>query len=115
MKKIVMGVTMAAIIGIGITSAAPAVASANTQPMAANCCNRGGNMGRNQPGGMMWDEDGNFLTREAFEARLNEWIADGRIPARNREFMLERFDWCADYGGGATGARGRCGGFGRRR
>ena len=61
--------------------------------------------------GMMWDSDGNFLTREAFEERLDAWIADGAISERNRDFMLERFDWCFSYGGGVAG--GYCVGFGQ--
>ena len=59
-------------------------------------------------GGMMWDEDGNFLTCEAFEERLDTWVAEGLITYQDRELMLERFDWCGQIGVGATGVRGSC-------
>jgi len=39
----------------------------------------------------------NFLSRKAFERRLDTWIADGFIRSRDKEFMLDRFDWCSTY------------------
>lgn len=55
--------------------------------------------------GLMWAEDGTFLDREAFEARLDALIAEGLISEADRAAFLERYDWCAANGGGAAGER----------
>jgi len=112
MRKVVksaIAVAAATVMAFGMIAGTGITVMANDNVPALGCC---GGLGRNIGGGMMWDEDGNFLTREAFEARLDAWIADGLIRSQDRAFMLERFDWCAANGGGATGVRGACGGFG---
>lgn len=81
----------------------------NTQQRG--CCRGNGQM---MMQGLMWDEEGNFLTRDAFEALVDELIAEGNVRTQDRAFMLERFDWCQNYGGGANGRQGACGGFNRR-
>ena len=53
----------------------------------------------------MWDEDGNFLDKEAFEAKIDQAIADGLIASEDKAALLETYDWCAAYGGGAIGGR----------
>ena len=57
--------------------------------------------------GMMWDDNGNLLTREAFEERVDGWIDAGYITADHREFFLNMHD------GHRNGGFGRCGGLGR--
>ncbi|MCL2840643.1 MAG: hypothetical protein FWE05_07690 [Defluviitaleaceae bacterium] len=110
MVKTVAAFILAGAMVVGFIAVTNTTALANELSRFGGCC-VGGGMGR-QLGGMMWDEDGNFLTREAFEERLDNWIAEGFINSQDRTFMLERFDWCFSYGGGATGVRGQCGGFG---
>lgn len=61
----------------------------------------------------MRDDNGNFLSKEAFEKKLDKAIEDGLILAEDRAFFIERYDYCAEYGGGANGMRGGCG-MGRR-
>lgn len=109
MKKIA-ALTAAGVMVFGFST----MSMANIQPQApmsgfASC------PGRSTGSRMMWDDDGNFLTREAFEERLAAWIADGIISAQDRSFMLKRFDWCLIYGGGSdSGCVGNLnGGFGR--
>ena len=52
-----------------------------------------------------WDADGNFLSRDAVVANLDNAVADGTITAAERDFLLERYDFCATSGGGAVGVR----------
>ena len=108
MKKAVLkkAVALVAVTVMMLSFGATTVMANN--PWQAGAC-PGGGFG--MMGGMMWDDDGNFLSREAFEQRLDGWIAEGRIPANNRAFFLERFDFCLAYGGGA-GEFGACVGFG---
>lgn len=61
---------------------------------------------------LMWDEDGNFLDQSAFEKNLDSLIESGLIRAEDRDFLLERYEWCSTNGGGANGVRGGCGGRG---
>lgn len=61
----------------------------------------------------MWDENGNFLHKEAFETRIDKAINDGLIASTDKADMLEMYDYCATYGGGATGGRGGIRGGGR--
>ena len=63
---------------------------------------------------LFWDAAGNFLSRAEVEANLNAAVGAGTITAAQRDLLLERFDFCAAFGCGASGAR-RCGagrGFG---
>ena len=61
-----------------------------------------------------WDADGNFLNRTDVEANLNAAVTAGTITAAERDLLLERYDFCAAYGGGAAGVRRGAGrGFGR--
>ena len=62
-----------------------------------------------------WDADGNFLSRADVEANLNSAVAAGIMTAAERDWLLERYDFCAVYGGGALGVRRGCAGrgFGR--
>lgn len=55
---------------------------------------------------LMWDQDGNFLDKDAFEANLDKLIEDGYILSEDRDYFLDRYDWCAENGGGAIGVRG---------
>lgn len=57
-------------------------------------------------GGLMWDDDGKFLSREAFEENLNKAIEDGFIRSEDKGAFLEMYDYCAENGGGAYGTRG---------
>jgi len=59
--------------------------------------------------GMMRDDNGNFLTREAFEQRIDGLIAEGRLNSGERASMLDIFDWCVSNDGVAAGMRGGCG------
>ena len=109
--KFITALMMVSVMAMG----ASAVVMANTAQRTetawawACCTNReAGTMGR-----LMWNEDGTFMSREAFEARLDEMIALGSILESDRAFFLERFDFCSTYRAGATGARGACGRNGR--
>lgn len=57
----------------------------------------------------MWDENGSFLDKEAFEARIDKAINDGLIVAEDKIAMLEMYDYCAAYGGGCGNGRSGCG------
>ena len=58
-----------------------------------------------------WDADGNFLSRETVEANLATAVANGDLTAAQRDLLLERYDFCATRGGGASGSpRGLRGG-----
>jgi hypothetical protein len=62
--------------------------------------------------GIMWSEDGTtFLDRSAFEARVDDLIAQGLIYESDRDAFMERYDWCAVNVGSAFG----CGSGGCRR
>ena len=56
--------------------------------------------------GLMWDTDGNFISKDAFEANLDRMIDDGLLRAEDRESYLERYNFCATQGCGSIGARG---------
>ena len=109
---------LAALMVIGVmVFGTGATVLANPVPANAGPAGRGicfelglcpGGGGMRGPGGLMWDEDGNFLSREAFEEKLDALIADGIISAEYRDLFLERHDFCGTYGGGATGIRGNC-------
>lgn len=116
MRKKIAALTMVAalVLGLSTTALASLVFANTTSANAATSanefrgCGRGGGVGMMGLGGMMWDDDGNFLTREAFIERLDSLIADGQIAANQRDFFIERYDFCGTYGGGATGTRGGC-------
>ena len=55
---------------------------------------------------LMWDADGNFLNKDAFEANIDRLIDDGFLRAEDRESYLERYNLCATQGCGAIGVRG---------
>ena len=100
---------IAALLAIGVlTLGSGTAALANVR-----CGGFGGGMR-----GIMWDYDGGFLSRDAFEARLDGLIADGFIHANDRAFYLEMYDFCGTYGGGfgncALGGRRGGGRFGNR-
>lgn len=109
---------------IAIALAVVFVVSLSLTVMAAGN-GRGAGMGRGanpeNPGlgicgggyAFMWDENGNFLDKEAFEERIDKAISDGLIAEENKVAILEMYDYCATYGGGATDVRG--GGCGRGR
>ncbi len=59
--------------------------------------------------GFMCDEDGNLLTREAFEEKLDGAIADGTLRAEDKEAYLAMYDYCAQYGGMGGSGGCRCG------
>jgi hypothetical protein len=59
--------------------------------------------------GMMWDNNGNRLTREAFEQRVDSWIASGYITSAQRDHMLTMYDWRADGFGCCVGGIGGIG------
>ncbi len=62
---------------------------------------------------LMRNADGSFLTKEAFEANLDQAIADGYILESNRQYYVDMFDYCVANGGiGRGGCGGR--GLGRR-
>lgn len=62
---------------------------------------------------LMWGEDGKFLDQESFEANLDKFIKDGLIHEDDRDFYMERYNWCSANGGGSAGIRG--GGYGMGR
>jgi hypothetical protein len=64
-------------------------------------------------GGLMWDENGNFLDKDVFEKKIDSLIKDGTIAASDKEYFMERYDWCQTNGGGAMGVRGGGGCCGR--
>ena len=109
LTKSMVTLIVVAVMVLGLGSAA--MASTTVQPPAAEWsrCVGGGMMN-----GLMWDDDGTFMSREAFEARLDELIASGLISETDGAFFLEKYDFCATYGAGATGVRGVCGRNGRR-
>ena len=57
------------------------------------------------PHNHFWDSDGNFLSRADVEANLDAAVAAGTITAEDRALILERYDFCAVYGCGASGVR----------
>ena len=64
-------------------------------------------------GRLMLNENGTFMSRTAFEVRLDELIISGSILESDRAFLLERFDFCSTYRAGSAGSRGACGRNGR--
>jgi hypothetical protein len=98
------------VFSLNITAFANEIPTAPAVPVApgfAGCQFGGWGMGGF---GIMWDDDGTtFLGREAFEARVDDLIAQGLVSSADRTAFMERYDWCATYGGGAFG-RGFCGG-----
>lgn len=105
-KKLIAIVGVALLVVSMATAAYAAVKPAPVAPAAGNGFCGGG-------GGLMWDEDGNFLDKEAFEANVDKLIEDGFVVAEDKDALLELYDWCAAYGGGATGTRGGGCGMGR--
>jgi len=112
MRKMLKNITVLAIVSVMVLGfSITAMANTNVQPQQGNGWGFCG--GRGAMNGLMWNEDGTFMSREAFEARLDELISAGIILESDRAFFLERFDLCSTYGAGATGVRGACGGNGR--
>ena len=106
--KFITALVMVTIMTMG-TAAVMGNAVQSNEPVWVCCTDRGiGAMGR-----LMWNEDGTLISREAFEARLDEMIASGLIYESHRAFFLERFDFCSTYRAGAAGMRGACGRNGR--
>ena len=105
-KAVVIVAATAITFGTIAATSTTIMANTNSQTISTRCVGRGNGM---MLQGMMRDNNGNFLTREAFEARLDSWIRDGIINERDRTFFLDRFDWCFENGGGAIGPRGGCG------
>ena len=63
--------------------------------------------------GLMWDDNGSFVSRDAFEQRVDDLIESGVIASADRAALLDMYDWCAENGfAGGRGGRGGCGGFG---
>ena len=94
-----------AVVAIGVSTTAMANTTQNSNFTRVCCASRGrGTMYR-----LMWNEDGTLMSREAFEARVDELIASGSILESDRALFLERFDFCATNGSGTTGSRGACG------
>ena len=112
MRKMLKNITVLAIMVVMVMGASTTVMANTIQnsDFAWACCT---GRGTGYMGGLMWNEDGTFMSREAFETRLDELIASGTILESDRPFFLERFDFCATYGAGATGMRGACGRNGR--
>lgn len=69
-------------------------------------------------GCMMWSEQGTFLNRAEFEARIDDLINRGLLAYTQRQFMLDRYEFRLAYGwfGYCRFGGGRGGGFrgGRR-
>jgi len=112
MRKLLKNMIMlmiVAVMAIGASTTAMANTTQNSELTWACCTARETDiMGR-----LMWNDDGTFMSREAFEARLDEMILSGSILESDRASFLERFDFFATYGAGATGVRGACGRNGR--
>jgi len=95
---------MLAVMAIGASTALMANATQDTD-FRWDCCADRGNGVR---GRLMWNEDGTFMCRESFETRLDELIVSGVISETDRDFFLERFDFCLQYRADARGIRGAC-------
>jgi len=103
--KIMATLVMVSVMVMGASATVMADTVQSNESAWACCTGRGtGSMGR-----LMWNEDGTFMSREAFDARLDEMITSGSILESDRAFFLERFDFCSTYGAGATGVHGACG------
>lgn len=50
--------------------------------------------------GFMCDSNGNLLSREDFEAKLDKAIEDGLIEANDKAAYMDMYDFCATNGGG---------------
>ncbi len=51
---------------------------------------------------LMRDTDGSFLSKETFEERLDSYIADGYIREADRDYYVQRYDFCVTNGGGGN-------------
>lgn len=114
MRKTLVALAAVGVLTLGLSTTAFANEVATTTPSSAtrsvsNFRPCGGGIR-----GMMWDADGNFMSREAFEQRLDEWVAAGMITPALRASYLEMYDFCGAYGGGAYGTFGNCIAGGRR-
>ena len=104
MKKIT-AIIFTVVLVFGLETAAMGNTTSSTTPPRAGYGQRCGGTG------IMWDENGNFLSKDAFDAKLDKLIKDGVLQKEYKEFYLERYDYCSTYGGGAIGVRGGgCGG-----
>lgn len=103
MKKKMITLAMAVVMVFGIS----VTAMANEPVYGFGGCQFGD---RGMAGyGLMWAEDGRtFLSRDAFEDRVDDLIEQGLISSADKDALMERYDWCAANGGGALG-RGFCG------
>lgn len=115
MKKKIIAIVFAAVLAVSLS----VTAFAAPLGRGANQNYSGLGLGLGICGGgyaLMCDEAGNFLDREAFEAKLDKAISDGLIAPEFRTAMLERYDYCASNGFGGmgvrNGGRGCCGGRG---
>ncbi len=102
MKKTLV-ILCAVVLVFGMTVSAFAVEAPTVRPGNGYGCGMGGY------GGFMWDDEDNFLDREAFEEKLDQYIEDGIIAAEDKDAYLEQYDYCAEYGGGSVGVRGGAG------
>ncbi len=95
MRKQCIAMVGAAVLCVSISTAAFAATTAVNYGNGCGICVTGDSL--------MWDEDGNFLNRESFESALDRLIEDGTICEEDRDYYLERYEWCSTYGGGAVG------------
>ena len=109
MAKKMVAVMIVAVMIVGTSTGVMANRNPNSGFTWVCCaCRASGTMGR-----LMWNEDGTFMSRNEFEARLDSLITSRVILESDKSLLLERFDFCATYGAGATGFRGACGRNGR--
>ena len=126
MRKTITILAAAIVLTLGLATAAFANQAPTTDLSPANpvtqisfsarpCGGNGGMRGNSMCiRGMMRDDDGNVLSRDAFEQRLDALIAVGIISADSRAAFLEMYDFCAATGAGANGRMGNCASGGRR-
>lgn len=100
--------------GKKITVLVVAVAALFTMSMATTAFAAGPPFSNNTPpfgagaGGygiysLITDENGDFVSRDMFEANLDEAVADGTISAEDKESFLEMYDYRLANGGSEFG------------
>ena len=99
-KFITIGGTFALILAMGTTAFATTTPSKVESPsldIMVQKSNTSDYSNRVSGYWMMMDENGNFLDREDYEARLDIAIKEGDIRAEDKDYYLNMYDACNGY------------------
>ena len=112
MKKIMVA-ALTAVLAVGLSSMANAQDNSRQGPcgpgwgrgtMMGSTGRAQGMMGNGIAMRLMFDADGNLLDQDVFTGRLDKAIEDGIVQSRQRQWMLDTYQWYQAGGGFGGGS-----------